>query len=357
MMTYKETLFFIGKCLTITHEEKSRIEVEFAIKNHKIDWDTIVKVSTAQYVFPALYFNLKYTDLLHYIPEELVNYMKHITDLNRERNQQIIEQAKEINTLLLKNNIIPVFLKGTGFLVENLYEDIAERMLGDIDFLVNPKDYLKTISILKSNDYTEIESTVIGSHRHYNRIVHKNHIAAVEIHKEMVTKKHIENFNYNTIKNDILKIDEFSLLSFSNQTILTILAKQINDKGMYYKTVSLRGFYDIFLLSKKVDLLTSIKRIPSLFSHLNSYLALTSVLLNNPTSVVFEDNTFSKSYIKTALKIIENPDYRKLHFRFYKNYFFIKKRLSIFLKATYKKQYRDFIFDRMFHRNKIRSNS
>ena len=28
--------------------------------------------------------------------------MEHITNLNRERNQQIITQAKELNTLLLK---------------------------------------------------------------------------------------------------------------------------------------------------------------------------------------------------------------------------------------------------------------
>jgi hypothetical protein len=49
--------------------------------------------------------------------------MKHITDLNRERNQQIIEQAKEINELLLTNNIASIFLKGTGNLLEGLYDD------------------------------------------------------------------------------------------------------------------------------------------------------------------------------------------------------------------------------------------
>ena len=39
--------------------------------------------------------------------------MEHITNLNRERNKQIITQAKDLNTLLLKNNITPIFLKGT----------------------------------------------------------------------------------------------------------------------------------------------------------------------------------------------------------------------------------------------------
>ena len=46
--------------------------------------------------------------------------MEHITNLNRERNQQIITQAKELNTLLLKNNITPIFLKGTGNLIRGV---------------------------------------------------------------------------------------------------------------------------------------------------------------------------------------------------------------------------------------------
>jgi len=147
-MTYKEALFFVGKCLTITHESHNRKIVEREIKSGNVDWDTIVKVSTAHYVFPALYCNLKRANLLSYLPEELASYMKYITDLNRRRNLQIIEQAKEVNELLLANNITPIFLKGTAFLIEGLFEDIAERMVGDIDFLVTKESYKTTITIL-----------------------------------------------------------------------------------------------------------------------------------------------------------------------------------------------------------------
>ena len=134
-MNYKETLFFIAKCLTISLEEKNRQEIEKQLKSKTIDWDTVVKVSTAHYVFPALYCNLKCADFLQYLPHELVNYMEYITDINRERNKKIIAIAKELNSLLLANNITPIFLKGTGNLLAGIYDDIAERMLGDIDFL------------------------------------------------------------------------------------------------------------------------------------------------------------------------------------------------------------------------------
>ena len=108
-MTYKETLFFVAQCLTINHEKHNKQVIENELKSENIDWEAVVKVSTAHFVFPALYCNLKKANFLHYLPSDLVEYMKHITDLNRERNQQIIEQAKEINRLLLSNNITPIF--------------------------------------------------------------------------------------------------------------------------------------------------------------------------------------------------------------------------------------------------------
>ena len=199
-MTYKETLFFIAKCLTISHERNNKISIENELKLNTIDWDSVVKVSTAHYVFPALYCNLKRADFLEYLPEELVNYMVYITDLNRERNEQIILQALELNSLLLKNDITPIFLKGTGNLLENLYDDIAERMLGDIDILIKKEDCNNAFEILQKNQYSKIISVLFEDHRHLPRIVNPDRIAAIEIHKEMLTEGKNKFFNYDTVK-------------------------------------------------------------------------------------------------------------------------------------------------------------
>ena len=152
-MTYKETFYFVAKCLTISLEHKNREEIEKQLQSNNIDWDAVVKVSTAHYVFPALYCNLKRADFLKYIPEDLVAYMEEITNLNRDRNTAIIQQAKELNALLVTHNCTPIFLKGTGNLLSNLYEDTAERMVGDIDFIFSKEDYPKAIAILYKNGY------------------------------------------------------------------------------------------------------------------------------------------------------------------------------------------------------------
>ena len=139
-MNYKETLFFVAKCLTISLEDKNKQVIEKQLQSDNIDWDAVVKVSTSHYVFPAMYCNFKRVDFLKYLPADLVDYMKHITNLNRDRNKQIIGQAKKLNSLLLDNEVRPIFLKGTGNILEGLYEDIGERMVGDIDFLFQQKD-------------------------------------------------------------------------------------------------------------------------------------------------------------------------------------------------------------------------
>ena len=65
-MNYKEILYFIAKCLTISLEAKNRQEIEKQLKSASIDWDAVVKLSTSHYVFPALYCNLKRVDFLKY---------------------------------------------------------------------------------------------------------------------------------------------------------------------------------------------------------------------------------------------------------------------------------------------------
>ena len=139
-MNYKETLYFIAKCLTISLEAKNRQEIEKQLKSKSIEWDAVVRVSTAHYVFPALYCNLKRVNFLHYLPEDLVDYMMFITNLNRERNEQIIIQSQELNNHLLSNNVTPIFLKG-GLAISFLFkwdsiENINQGMLSNTFIMV-----------------------------------------------------------------------------------------------------------------------------------------------------------------------------------------------------------------------------
>jgi len=303
-VNYKKILYFIAKCLTISFEPKNRQEIEKLLKSTSIDWDTVVKVSTAHYVFPSLYCNFKRSNFLHYLPQELVIYMQHITNLNRERNKKIIAQAQELNILLLANNITPIFLKGTGNILEGLYEDIGERMIGDIDFLVSEKDFFKAIDILKNDSYSieENQSSFLPGFRHYPKLVKIENIAAVEIHKEVIIEKYRVEFNCKMISKDAQQINDFSVLSFKNQLSLSIISSQINDYGFDFKNFSLRNAYDVFLLSKKVDTKKVISKFTKLKNPLNCFLANCNLVFGDLESLKYHKTKEAENYLKAFNK-------------------------------------------------------
>jgi len=348
-MTYKEALFFIGNCLTISLEEKNRKEIEKELKSENIDWEVVVKVSTAHLVFPALYCNLKRVHFLAYLPSDLVEYMKYITDLNRKRNQQIIEQAKEVNQLLLENNITPIFLKGTGNLLEGLYEDIAERMVGDIDFIFSKSDYPKAIEILTTNSYSKVHKTTYDypQFKHYPRLKKKNRIAAVEIHKELLIEKFAHEFNYGIIKNDCQVINNVTVMSYDDQFSLSIIAKQINDDGLHYKNIALRNAYDVFLLSKKTIVKDAFSKFNTLKNPLNCFLAICHITFGQVNSLEYVRNVKTDKYVKIFNENILNPSKAEVNNRKKAKKLLFRNRLSLIYKSFFDSQHRTYVFKKL----------
>lgn len=327
-MSFKETFYFIAKCLTISLEEKNKQEIEFILNTTDFDWDSAVRVSTAHYVFPAMYLNLKRANLLKYVPPKLVYYMENITNLNRDRNKQILKQLYELNSLLLANHITPIFLKGSSNILAGIYDDIAERMIGDIDFLVSKKDLQSALKILKSHGYSTPKNLFnnFPKHRHCPRLVKQDNIAAVEVHKEITIEKYREEFNYKIIIEDIQLIDNFSLLSFENQLSLSIIDNQINDYGYELLNFSLRNAYDVYLISKKVDTKKSISKFTKLKNPLNCFIANCNLVFGEIDSLKFHRtketdlymDAFNKSFLKRSkLKFYLKSNMIKFRRRFF----------------------------------------
>jgi hypothetical protein len=342
-LNYKETLFFVAKCLTISLEDENRQAIEAQLQAETIDWDAVVKVSTSHYVFPALYCNLKRVDFLKYVPNDLVVYMEHITDLNRDRNLQIIEQAKELNKLLLANNIMPIFLKGTGNLLEGLYIDIAERMVGDIDFIVSKEHYPRAIEILLNHKYktkTKIKEKYVYPFRHYPRLTKCNEIAAIEIHSELVIDKYTPEFNYILIHSDVQKINNLTVLSFEHQVVLTIIATQINDLGFHYKNMALRNAYDIFVLSKKVNAKSTISKFNKLRNPLNCFLASSYITFGTVSSLEYEPSKETVKYLQIYVDLLLNEKKRNSKRKLIDTQLFIKNKFTNLYRFFFDKKYR-----------------
>lgn len=353
MMSYKETLFFIGKCLTISHKEHNFNIVRKQIKSNQVDWNNVVKVATSHYVFPALYCNLERKNLIQFLPPDLVDYMKHITNLNRERNFQIIEQAKEINELLLTNNITPIFLKGTGNLLEGLYDDVAERMVGDIDILVDQRNYMIAFEILKTKGYYNTKK-LYNDHRHLPRLVHTNKIGAIEIHKEILRNPKSRYFNYDQIKSTLLIKGKFTLLSRVNKIKLTVFSNFINDYAYQLKDINLRVAYDFYLLGNTgYDIITINEN--KFKKELNAGIEVFSFILASPKNISHQSTKKSKRFLKTSIYKLNESKISKLYTLSNKILVNNTIRIKIITKAFYKRDYLKYVVKKITSKNWIKS--
>ena len=352
-MNNKEALYFVAHCLTLSLEPEKRLTIQQQLQAGTVNWEAVVKVSTAQLVFPALYCNLKRANFLQYLPAELVAHMVYITDLNRAQNQQIMAQAKELNTLLLAHKITPIFLKGTGNLVAGLYEDSAERMVGDIDFIFSEEDYPKAIKVLEEHAYVPVDGLhlIVPDFRHYRRLKTENKIAAVEIHKELLIKKYASEFNYSVVAKDSQTSNGFAVLSYANKLNLSISASQINDNGQYYKKIALRNAYDVFVLSKKTNAKAAIQTLDKLSPPLNCFLAACYEVFDKPASLEYNRTLKTATYLAAFKNDVMDSRKRKWRYYAVKSYVFMKSRQAVLSRFIVHKEYRMGIFKIL--RNKI----
>lgn len=349
-MTYKQALYFIGACLTLTHRPERINGIRQQIRSGKINWETLVKVSTGHMVLPAFYLNLKRANLLSFLPQDLTDYCAELTRLNRERNTAICQQAKDISLLLSKQHIRPVFLKGTAYLLEGLYQDIGERMVGDIDFLVAPNQVEQVANILLGAGYKSLAKYHKAEQKlskHYPRLVHETRIAAVEIHKAVIQPPHQQELTHQIMTgNSKQPIDSFFVPSYAHQAIHNIMNVQINDKGFLYGKVMMRQMYDGYLLSFKRGVLEACKNYKPDFYAKNLYLKLMQHIFK-AEHLIFEDSLLidilmfrydlSINYPKMS-RFINGMIYFSIRFYHYP---------KTIIQACYKKEVRLYIFRRI----------
>lgn len=356
-MNYKDTLFFIGKCLTINQEPKNLALITTQLKNKEIDWESVVKISTSHYVFSALYHNLRRADLLSYLPKDLVEYMQHISQLNGERNQAIISQVKELKDLLNEHDINPIFIKGVGFLFQDFYADIEERMMADIDFIISEEDYEKGISIIENFGYKNVDDFIHHSPTfiHYPRIQKEGCPAAVEIHKEVIIDKFADEFNYEIIQKNAIDVNGIKVLSYDDQLVLSILANQINDNGFYYKNITLKNAYDVYLLSKKTDALKAFENFNKLKHPLNCFLASCYQVFNEIDSLTYDSTPESEKYLRDFNAYLTEDKKRIKDYRKTKARLFLVRKKDFIMKTILQKDFRKWFFNdikgKMRHKN------
>jgi len=223
-----------------------------------VNFENLIKLASSHLMLPALYFNINKKNCSSLFPDDFIEYIKNIFTINKARNEILLAEAKELSELLFENNIKHIFLKGTALLLSNLFEDIGERMIGDIDFIIQYKDEEKVKKVLEKNNYCAPHNVAIYSifrPKHLPRRLHSNKKIAIEPHLELLGPGWRGVFNSKKLLNDFN--ERLKTIKTPNKSFLfdhCIYALQLEDKAFNYSNYSHRSIYDIYKLNCKKSL-------------------------------------------------------------------------------------------------------
>lgn len=271
--------YIIDKIIELLDPEIKSSLSDFS--NDQTFWDKLVKIGSGHLILPAIYGSVKRKKLEIYLPKDLSSYLKKIYHYNSVRNQNILKQINFISKQFNKSNIDYVFLKGAAMLLFKPYKTANERMIGDIDILIAKKDLYIAQKILKERGYNELNSEVefskgldTSEKRHLKRIIHPEHIAAVELHWDLLETEFYKNLNSSIVLRDKIKSSFGILIPSKNHLWLhSILNWQFNDYGKKLNLLGLRSVVDVLNLEPE-RINSSLLGYDSVIKHFYSLLSL-----------------------------------------------------------------------------------
>lgn len=331
--------------VNILYRSESEILNDIDLDN--VNFEKLITLASGHLMLPALFFNIEKKNISYLFPQDFIEYIKYIYTLNKARNTVLLAEAKELSELLFKNNINHIFLKGTALLLSDVFEDIGERMIGDIDFIFQYKDEKKIKNVLGNNN-TSLQSLSLWHFfrpKHLSRQVLENKIIAIEPHLELLEAKYRFTFNSKNLINDFN--EGLTVFKTPNKSFLfdhCVYNFQINDSGFVNKKHNHRSIYDIYMLNHKNSL--TIKNITKDIYVKHFFLTIAKFK-------IFDLKIKSSFWSLTHDKI-----FRSLIFLFIKFLIIIDKlsnKFSIIIQLFFNKKLRKSFFDKISYHDNIKN--
>ena len=216
----------------------------------KVNYEKISEITSSHLIIPCLYVNLRLKKSLSKIPSDFKVYLQKIYSINKERNLALTNELVLISNILKKNKIKHVFVKGSSHIISQIYNDLGERMVSDIDFLTSTDSKTMLTKIFDENGYFSIKKESFFNQRHLTPRLKKNFLFTIEPHTRLLEKKnHLLPISF---LDDCLNLNKINVPNFRNQLLLNIYNDQINDNAYKKLFYNLRSLYDTKMLLRRL---------------------------------------------------------------------------------------------------------
>jgi len=283
---------------------------------------------------------------------ELQSHLEGLLLLNRRRNRAILQQMNEISVLLHGQGIRPVFLKGGAHLADGLYADHGERVMGDIDFLVEKENYLRAAGVLMDSGYenpVEVYWEVSRS-KHFYPLCRSDRPASVDVHQTPVGLKSARYFSTDMVFSRMRQVDgriNCYVPCDEHMILHNFIHSQITNGGWRFKQTSLKDIYDLYLLAQRVKPETVLPQIRET-ERARGYFIFSGRVLGREHEFCSAGGRKAERHCRLSGLALKHPEiskaYRKL---FLLTALIFKTYLGSILKAVYRSETRKYLKSRL----------
>jgi len=249
----------LGRILALDTVPAHREDIIQTIQKVRIPWEKMMAMADHHLILQALYPKIQDHSLQEHFPEEFLNHLKNIFDLNTSRNLEIINQSERISKVLVNERIKPLFMKGVGNILDGVYTYPGERILHDIDILVSKEKFEDAAEILIKDGYRSNYSykpRPKSPGKHYPILYKPGEPIYVELHLMPSSHRYDKYFNTDIIlKAGRVPPDYLNCLVMSDEhkIIHNFIHAQLDHGARFYGWEFIRNLYDLLLLSRRQD--------------------------------------------------------------------------------------------------------
>lgn len=351
MLNKAQTYLLLAKVLSLDVYPGRVNKVAKILQHENVNWNGFVQLGSKNMILPAIALKVKQNSLSAFIPPDLDTYLADVLELNRERNRRVINQARYVNDLLKREGINCLFMKGTGNILDGIYSDVGERMVYDLDILVEDKNMLPAAELLRKEGFItqkEFNPRALESTMHYPILLREDLVAGVEVHRMPTQFLYQKKFRAGEVFSQWIPTKRekgFRVMNYRHRIIHNFLHAQLMHSGHYHGDVSLRDLYDLLLLGRKDDLLEVFNSYGYYLNPAYGYLKLMYRIFAVDMPPALEKDKRGMGLLKRHARVqrMTNRQLNRYHIRL----LFLQKYVVLPLRVLWNRKARNYVFARL----------